>query len=240
MEPATKRKVSYLLEESLRERIRNKEWAVDSAIVSENELARQYGVSRMTARSVLTQLVGEGLLYRIPGKGTFVAEEATFIERDRGFTSIREQLTKRGHNVSTKLISMEEISATASVAKRLEINIGDSVLYVYRLRLLEGKPISLHKSYFPLSYCPGLDKLDFIERDSCIVIDENYGIKRGRIQETLESSLATFEESSRMGILPGHPLLLLSYTVYSTDKKPYEYSKVVYRGDVMKLTFDYE
>ncbi len=238
MQPA--RTVSASMEESIRERIMNKEWQVDCAIASENELARQYGVSRMTARSVLTQLVGAGLLYRIPGKGTFVAQEPTFIEKDRDYSSIREQLTKQGRNIRTKLISMEEVPASASIAKKLEIAEGNNVLCVHRLRTMEDKPISYHVSYFPLSYLPGLEKLDFVDSDSCRVIDDHYGIKRGRIKETLESTLATFEEASSMGILPGHPLLLLSYTVYSTDKTPYEYSKVVYRGDVIKLSFDYE
>lgn len=238
--PPANRSVSTSMEESLRERIQNGEWGVDCAVASENELARQYGVSRMTARSVLTQLVGAGLLYRIPGKGTFVAQEPTIVSRDRDFSSIREQLTKQGHNVSNRLLSMEERSAPESVAKKLELHEGAKVLHVYKLRFLENKPISLHSSYFPVSRCPGLEQYDFIDRDSCAVIEEHYGIKRGGVKETLESTLATFEEASKLGILPGHPLLLLSSLVYSTEKFPFEYAKVVYRGDLIKLSFDYE
>ncbi|MGI6150451.1 MAG: GntR family transcriptional regulator [Christensenellales bacterium] len=234
------RSISTAMEVSLRERIQNGEWAVDCAVPSENELARQYSVSRMTARSVLTQLVGAGLLYRIPGKGTFVAQEPTLVLRDRAFCSIREQLTKQGHNVSTQLLSMGEIAATESVAKKLDLHESAPVLQVHKLRFLESKPISLHTSFFPLSRCPGLQQYDFVERDSCVVIEEHYGIKRARVKETLESTLATFQEASKLGILPGHPLLLLDSVVYSTEKYPYEYAKVVYRGDMIKISFDYE
>ena len=82
-------------EEILREQLENEEWAPHACIPSENELSRKYGISRMTVRAVLTRLVDAGLLYRVPGKGTFVAEPK-IVSRPLSQMGITQQLEQMG------------------------------------------------------------------------------------------------------------------------------------------------
>ena len=77
-------------------------WGPNDKIPSENELSVTYGLSRMTVRSVITDLVREGLLYRVQGKGTFVAEKIVTVSPS--YIGIREQLEKMGYEVNTKII----------------------------------------------------------------------------------------------------------------------------------------
>ena len=236
--PANK-SIHYSLEEQLRERIRAGEWGPDMAIPSENELARQYSVSRMTARSVITQLVGAGLLYRIPGKGTFVSNRPT-VERSGSYTSIREQLQMQGRQVTTKFLSFEEMDAPESIAKTLCLRPDDRRIYVLRLiRYLDGEPFCLHTCHFRASRFPDLANHDFESVNCRQLLREKYGVDRDTVDETLETTVASFDEASSLGILPGHPLLLLCSLIYDKDNLPYEYTKILFRGDRIRLSFHY-
>lgn len=88
------------LEDILRTAILNKEWEVNHAIPSEIELSRMYSISRMTVRAVITQLVNEGMLYRVQGKGTFVAEPK-ISTKSLAYMGVREQLERMGYQTST-------------------------------------------------------------------------------------------------------------------------------------------
>ena len=73
LDPQSPKPLHVQLEEIIREKIKSGDWTENSRIPSENELSREYGLSRMTVRSVILRLAQEGLLYRVPGKGTFVS-----------------------------------------------------------------------------------------------------------------------------------------------------------------------
>ena len=80
------------LKDILVDAIDSEKWKANEKIPSENELSCIYGLSRMTVRSVLTDLVKEGLLYRVQGKGTFVAEKIVTVSPS--YIGIREHLEK--------------------------------------------------------------------------------------------------------------------------------------------------
>ena len=100
------------LEAILRAQSATEEFVPDQRIPSENELNRMYGVSRMTARGVLTTLVNDGLLFRVPGKGTFVAP-LKINTVSPAYRGIREQLEGMGYETSTQLLgaTVEDVPA---------------------------------------------------------------------------------------------------------------------------------
>jgi len=226
------------VEEKLRQRILAGEWAPGTAISSENELCREYGISRVTARSVLTQLVGAGLLYRIPGKGTFVREQAT-VKRSGPYQCVRERLRDQGQEVDTKLISQQVVPASVEAAEALKLSCGAPVVQVHKVCYLGGRPMSVNWIWYPAERFPGLEDRDITHGNSCALLLEEYGAVREHVHETLESLVASFDEAQYLGVLPGHPLLLLRSTFIAQDEKPYEYSRVVFRGDLIRLSFDY-
>src|SRR4051812_17560519 len=113
----------YQLKEIIRQKVSNGLWAPGTPIPSERELCEQYGISRMTARQSITELVNEGYLYREQGKGTFVAQpkitqQLTLLT---GFTEDMEARTKRP---SAQVLSQKMVSATADSAAILRVKIG--------------------------------------------------------------------------------------------------------------------
>src|SRR3954454_18034399 len=149
------------LEQILHERIGSGQWAPGQRIPSENELNRLFGLSRMTVRGVLTKLVGDGLMVRVPGKGTYVATPKINAVSP-AYRGVREQLEGLGYETSTRLVSLALETPSQGVRERLALGEGDQTYVVVRVRSVQGEPISLHRSYVPARLAPGLDGHDVV------------------------------------------------------------------------------
>lgn len=226
------------LEELIRNSIESGEWKPHTAIPSESEMNRLYGVSRMTIRSACSQLVQDGVLYRVPGKGTFVAEPKIMTE-SLAYMGFREQLERMGYEITTELLNVVEKEASHGIAKRLQCHQGDSILEIERLRFIKGEPISLHYSRIPYELCKNLSEGSLEEEQLCVLLEKEYDLKPSRIIETLESVTASEKESHLFNVEQGYPLLVLEDILYDKEDKPFEYSKVVFRGDKIKLKYEY-
>ena len=226
-------------ENILRNRLESEESSINSRIPSENELSRIYGISRMTVRSVLNRLVDEGLLYRVQGKGTFVAEPK-IISGPLVRYGLREQLEQQGYETNTKLISFEKITASTKIVKALNIERGTEIFVVKRLRYVKGEPLSFHISYVPAQYFPDLESQDLEHNQMCNVIEKKYNFPILHRIETLEANTASPEEAWLLSIHPKSPLLLLENFVYTEGGLPLEYSRIVFRGDKIKIKLEYK
>ena len=102
------------LEEILRSAITDGTWQPSQLIPSENELSKEYGISRMTVRSVITNLVHEGLLYRVQGKGTFVSP-TKIVTHSPAYIGVRAQLEQQGYLIDTHLVKFEVIASPQSL-----------------------------------------------------------------------------------------------------------------------------
>ena len=222
----------------LRGRIERGEWTAGQKIPSENELNRLYGVSRMTARQVLAQLVNENLLFRVQGKGTFVAQPK-ISTRSPAYKGIREQLEGMGYAVSTKVLTDDIVPADDPVARALRIPVGERVHEVRRLRLLaDDEPISLHTSYVPERLAPRLDSL--VERQLCAILEEDHDLRMSKVSESLESTLPNAQEARVLKIRRTTPLLLLTHEIADPTGRLFEYSRILFRGDKLRLQFHYD
>lgn len=227
------------LEQILHERIVSGQWAPGQRIPSENELNKMFGLSRMTVRGVLTKLVGDGLLVRVPGKGTYVATPkiSTVSPAYRG---VREQLESQGYETSTRLISLTLETPSSGVRERLALADDEETYVVVRVRSVGGEPISLHRSYVPARLAPGLDGHDVVANQLCVVLEEHYGLPMRRVHEDLEAVAVTIAEARHLGMRRGEPALQLQDVIFDALSRPFEYSSIVFRGDRMRLRFDYD
>lgn len=226
------------LEELLKKQIENEDLKASFPIPSENELSKEYGLSRMTVRSVLTRLVQEGLLYRVPGKGTFVSQPK-ITGKPLYQMGIREQLEQMGYETSTKLIHVDKEMADDKIAKDLHLLPRTEVYVIERLRYVKNEPLSIHTSYIPTSLCPQLEAKDFEKEQLCNILEREYKITTTLFVETLESSSANNEEARLLSVRKGFPLLFLKDIMYMDDHVPYEYSKVLFRGDKLKIRLEF-
>lgn len=224
------------LENILREKIEKNIWKENQKISSENELSAEYRLSRMTVRAVLSTLVQEGLIYRVPGKGTFVSSKK-IISKPLSQMGIREQLERMGYKNTTNLLYANAAACTLSIAKKLRLEVGTPVYEIKRVRCVDEKPFSIHLSYIPKDCCEGLLErgYDFENRQLCDILKEGYGIEQNRIVETMEIVSARADDAKLLGIKSGYPLIHLENTLYSPDGQLTEYSSVLFRGDKIKI-----
>ena len=224
LDKANAKPLHIQIEESILQKLESGEWAPGRLIPSENELSHIYGVSRTTVRNVITKLVQEGLLFRIPGKGTYVAEPK-IVAHSLTYAGIREQLEQMGYEVSTRLISMGLETVDQKIMEHFP-GLDDPHFYVVRrLRMLKGEPLSIHIS-------------DLSGEQLCTVLSRVYGLNRAKAVETLESVAASSTEASLLNIFPGQPLLLLQDRILDANGRTFEYSKVVFRGEKIKITME--
>ncbi len=225
------------LDAILRQRILSGEWGPDQMIPSENELSATYGVSRVTARSVVNQLVRDHLLYRVQGKGTFVASEkitATPLTEK----SILDQLRAAGKDVETQVITFEIQEADQQTASLLQLPPRDPVYHIVRLRRLSGSPFSLHRSWLSVHRFPGLTREELEQKQLRTILQEKYALVAVRTVETLEMVSASLEESQLMEVPLGYTLLKLEATPYDPAGLVTERVEVQFKGDRIKLTFE--
>src|SRR5258707_4672855 len=120
----------------MREKIRSGEWKPGDLIVSERELCEHYGISRMTARQAITELVNEGLFYREQGKGTFVSRHK-ITQQLIHLTGFTEDIKARGQRPGSKIISAQMIPADETLAERLHSKVDQMIFRLQRLRLAD-------------------------------------------------------------------------------------------------------
>jgi GntR family transcriptional regulator len=225
------------IREALAEQILRGDLTPGAKIPGERELSQLYSVSRMTARQALVSLRDEGLIRRRRGGGTYVAEPK--IEQNvstlRSFT---EQMQRSGLRPGAKLLHREERPASQRLAESLQINTGEGVCHIVRLRTGNGQPIALENSYFPLRLFPGITKADLEGRSIYRIMEEDYGIRPVRGTQRLEPILANAFESSHLDVPQGAPLLLIERVAYAGDGTAVEFAKDVYRGDRSRFVME--
>jgi GntR family transcriptional regulator len=238
IERDSKTPIYQQLEEIFQRKIATGEWSPDQRIPSENELNRMYGLSRMTVRGVLGKLAADGLLIRVAGKGTFVAPRKISAVSP-AYRGIREQLEVLGYDISTKLISLEVTAAPAHVREALRLGTADRVYSIVRLRTVDGKPLSLHRSFVPAQLAPELDTHDVTGEQLCVVLDRHYDLLMQSVTEDLEAVAVGTTDAKLLELRRGDPALQLNDVISDRDGLAFEYSTIVFRGDTMRLKFDY-
>jgi len=204
-----------------------------SPVPPERELAKRYGTSRTTVRQALAELVVEGRLLRMQGKGTFVAKPkvAQILE----LASYTEGMRQHGLHPQTKILDIGYVTADEQLAGLLSVRPGGRVLRIHRLRLADGEPMSIDMSHLPARRFPGLRRQ--LERHASLyeTLRTGYGIQLAEAEETIETVLADPHDARLLGVDPGIPLLLLSRHAIDSTGQPVEWAQSWYRGDRYKF-----
>ena len=184
------------------------------------------------------KLVNDGLLLRVPGKGTYVAP-SKINAVSPAYRGIREQLEALGYSTTTRLVSFEREAASSVVRERLGLARGDEVYVIARVRSVQGEPISLHRSHVPATLAPGLDEHDVVSEQLCVILEKDYGLPMRHVSEHLEAVAVSLAEARQLDMHRGDPALLLHDVIADEGGRPFEYSTIVFRGDRLRLAFDY-
>ena len=200
---------------------------------SERELEQEYGVSRITVRQALQQLVLAGKLERIQGRGTFVARPK--VEQGLVLTSFSEEMRRRGLTPGSRTLANQHIPADAELAARLAIAEGAPVIMLTRLRLANGEPMALETVYISAERFPLLAEADLTDRSLYAWLAEHYGIELTHGEQTIEAVVLTPQEARLFGLPPGLPAFRQVRLSYDQFDRPVELVRSLYRGDRYKL-----
>ena len=220
----------YQIQRLLMEKIQSGALSEGDLLASEEELARVYQVSRMTARQALHGLKARGYALSQKGRGTFVTRPK--LEKNimhlRGFT---EDMKQRGMVPSSQLLEQTVVKASEEIAESLKIEPETAVMKLRRLRLADGTPMALEASRIPLRPFPGLERISFAKQSLYYILRENYGVRVAWADETIEALPATREESELLTIPRRASVLSISRVIITTEQIPIEVACSRYRGD---------
>lgn len=192
---------------------------------SERELVQRFGVARMTVRQAMDALVGEGLLERIPGRGTFVAEPRSEVGRLTGYT---EDMGRRGMLAESQTLIARREKAGPGVARALGLTEGDPVIHWKRLRRADGTPMCVEDAYLSEVLIPGF--LQTGMPTSLYDALERRGLRPTWAEDTLQADLCSPEDAEHLEVEPGSPVLRVARRALCHDKA-IEVSRSTYRGD---------
>jgi GntR family transcriptional regulator len=224
------------IKQVLVDRIQRGELRIGDRLSAETELEGVFNVSRITVRRAIQELVREGFLYRKPGKGTFVVGDVgrRELQRLRGF---QDDMTGRGHTVSSQVLSVNPRTHDAEVASRLKLEDREPIFRLARLRLADGVPMAVQTSWLPAYLCPGLETMD-LTGSLYSLLEQHFNLRLYRGDHTIRARRARSEEAQLLGITRGAPVLTGERQVYLADLTPLEFVTSVSRGDLyyMKVT----
>ncbi len=223
----------YRIREDLRELMSAGELKPGDRLSSERELSKQCGVSTITVKRAVLDLVRDGLLYRVPGKGTFVSQPK--MERDLSrLTSFTEEMLHYGLKPNSRVLGATILPASGSVARNLYLLPGEKVIALERVRFADGEPLMLEKTFLPHGLFPGLLSEDLATQSLYHFITEKYGVPLVKARETLEPVIINDKEAHNLAVEAGAPGLLLELIAYTEGEEPVEYTKAIVRGDRCK------
>jgi GntR family transcriptional regulator len=214
----------YEIEQALRARIDQLE--PHDALPSDAELCAEFGVSRMTARNAVQRLVQDGLVYRLPGRGTFVAERPAPRTASH-VLSFTEEMRRRGRESSSRVVDRTTRAASADERRQLRV---DEVAVLRRVRIADGEPVALEAAVFPASRVGGLLDVD-LEHRSLHASLAAAGITPTAGLGALTAEAASAEDARLLGVTRGRPLLVERRLIYDQDGAPLEWTESRYVGD---------
>lgn len=227
----------------IKEQILAGEYKHGEKIPSERELCEKYKVSRITVRQAINEAVNEGLLYKVQGKGTFVAggSETIITQGLVKITSFGNTFSSRGMSAKTKILGHCIKHTDFALSKILNLDIIDQVFNLDLLGIAEGIAMVLYQSYFQAN-C-GLriyqEALKFEQQGiafSTMDLYQDFGdLKPSYVEQTYEALVADRELAGILQIREGSPLFLVSSIIYTREHTPVEFRKAYYRADKYKF-----
>ena len=218
------------IRESLRADIKAGDFLPNDRLPSEKELMVSHGVSRITVRHALGELEKDGAIYRVTGKGSYVAKPAPVqdLAKLQGFG---EAMSRLGYQTVNQLIGINSLPAPNDVASQLGIALGTPVTEIRRVRCVDQEPVSLDVTYVAVELGERLAREDLITRDIFAIIEGDYGIPLGHADLTISTIAAPPPLSEYLKVDAGAPILHLERLTHSRDGKPLEFDRIYYRGD---------
>lgn len=222
------------IREAIRRQVRDGELIDESGrLMTEAELGRHFGVSRITIRNAITPLVTEGMFARTRGRGTFLRsnQPENWVGRLMGFS---ETIRDAGYQAGARVLQQGMTNRhDADVRKQLQER---AVWQLKRLRLADDTPIAIEHAFYPPDIGLELEKRDLISIIMYRVFEEELGHPIKEARQTISASLADPTGAKLLGVKAGSPLLAIERLTLGTEGRPLELLRAVYLPDYFRLS----
>jgi GntR family transcriptional regulator len=207
--------------------------AVGDAIPSERQLSSDLGMSRLTVRAALDDLVREGHLVRRRGAGTFVSEPK--IAQELTMTSFTDDMRHRGMLPGSRTLELNVVSAGARLGRLLHVSPSERVVVAKRLRLADRETMAIEELHVRESLVPELTADDLEERSFYELLRDRFGVALVGGVQTVEPTVTNEEESELLGVPLHSPAFLFERITRAGTGEVVEYVRSIYRGDRYRL-----
>ena len=205
-------------------------------VTSELELAAEFGVSRITIRQALARLAQEGVVVRVPGKGTFVADQKK-LEPQSALRSFSENMLALGKRPGHRTLLVTERAVSPALAQLLQVQQGDAVLTIERLLLADDVPTAVMTGVLP-NWVYGGNRNAFtteeLDRRSLYeILESQLRIDLWLATETIEAQRAG-PDAALLDISADDLLLAVQRVTTNTASQTVEVTQLRYRADVYR------
>ena len=221
------------IKEILRARILDGSYQPHQQMPSESEMMAAFGVSRITVRQAINDLQKEGLLFKVHGKGTFVAlpnvaQELTHLQ---GFG---EAMHRLGHETFSEVFGLKTVKASAVARAKLQIEDGSPVTEIRRVRYLNREPVSIDYSWVRHDVGSRLTEKNLREKDLFSLLENELRQPLHSADVEIDATSATNDVATRLKVAPGSPILRIERLTYAQGEKPLVFEYLHYRAETFK------
>jgi GntR family transcriptional regulator len=233
--------IYYQLQELILKDIENGNLLPGAMIPTEQQLVQSYGVSIGTVKKAILNLVNQGYLYRIQGKGTFVT--GTILRRESlRYYRLLDNFESQESNLSVKPLGIRKLSGFVPANRYLKIRADQPLFELKRIFLMDGTPAVFSISYLPQSLFKKLSdypSVEFEKKPLYVTIEENYGIPTISNRELIGACFPGTEAASVLAIPESQPVLYLEMLAFTYRNRPYEYRRAYCITNVKKIFREY-
>jgi len=207
-------------------------------IPTEVELCEHFAISRPTVRQAVNELVAEGHIVRRKGKGSFVSRSKIKQDFLLVLESFNTEMQEKGLPHDTRVLSKGIRGASAQAAEVFGIKTGDKMVYLSRLRSIQGEPIVLVNTWLPADRFSPLLDFDFEKESLYSLMERELGCLLHTTKRYLEARIAGDFEAKSLHIAVGDPIQFIETITSESDDVPVEFSQAYYRGDRNRFSLE--
>lgn len=219
--------VYFQLKNDLVKKIAQGLWKPGQCIASERELCEIYGVSRMTIRQAIGELVQEGVLTRLKGKGTYVCEQTV---KQQDMMSFTEMIKQTGRELKTKVIKFEVIDTPEDMQ---DIFMLEKVYKIERRRIVDNECIAVETVFIPVDYCGHIN--EEMLKGSLYKILEDFGYLINNSTSSIRAVDVTDEIKNKFETHENFPVLKITGNTFANKNKLLFIEEALYRSDKFSL-----
>jgi GntR family transcriptional regulator len=228
----------FQIKEMLKEKIEAKEYQEGERIPSENELSDILDVSKPTIRKAIEELANEGYVRKLRGKGTFV----TGTKIDQGFIGnlegYSEEMKRRNIILTSRVLEKEILEADHKLSAKLNLNTGEEIVKLKRLRFIQGEPFIITSSYIPYQKVANILSYDFNNTSLYNILENEYGYIIEKGVRSFEPRLVNREEAELLDMAEHEPVQYIESITYIDTGEPIEYIEAVVKGSRSRFTVE--